>query len=323
MAKKNHRAFFLPLLYILYTDNWFTSFEQYKICFERGIEMVGTIKVNRGGIPDEFKKTKGERSVRGEFYTVSTQYNNKAVYFTKWMDKKAVHILHSIPTQRGSCKRLVKEEGRWTEKRFTRPTIISAYNKGMGGTDSGDQRIAAYRSTLKTRSWIPRIFSHFLNATVVNMYIATKHYYQADKGFVPSHLRFREIVIDQFFQSTIEQNLLVPGTKHEKTLSKAKWRKEKSRRTGQHFPVSLKKPPFSRKEGFKPRSMTGSSTRNYFRGNCIICNKYTSTKCEECGVYHFIIGEGEKMTCFRSFHTKEDIFDDDSVVVEMSSDCDD
>ena len=160
--------------YILYTDNWFTSFQQLQICNARGIEMVGTIKANRGGIPDTFKikGCKKQVRVRGEHVSKKTVYANKLVYFTCWLDKKPVQVLHTIPTAVGTCRRLVSQgEGNWTRKTFTRPTIINQYNKGMGGTDSGDQRIASYRSVLKTNSWIPRCFSHCLNSALVNLWI--------------------------------------------------------------------------------------------------------------------------------------------------------
>ena len=37
--------------HVLFTDNWYTSFEAARICTEQGIHVVGTIKANRIGLP--------------------------------------------------------------------------------------------------------------------------------------------------------------------------------------------------------------------------------------------------------------------------------
>ena len=66
------------------------------------------------------------------------------------------------------CTHMVKtaNDG-WQNQEYTRPTIIPIYNMGMGGTDSGDQRMEAYKPV----SWIPRVLSHFINAAIVNSFI--------------------------------------------------------------------------------------------------------------------------------------------------------
>ena len=34
----------------------------------------------------------------------------------------------------------------------------------MGGTDRFDQQLSYYKSTIKTKRWQPRIFTHFISA---------------------------------------------------------------------------------------------------------------------------------------------------------------
>ena len=117
--------------YILYTDNWFTSFGQLRILRKRGILFVGTIKSIRSGVP---KKTQGRprKWLRGEFCTRKALFNGSTVYYTEWQDKKPVKILHTFNTYKDTCTRQVRENGRWSRKQYTRPTIINLYNKGMG-----------------------------------------------------------------------------------------------------------------------------------------------------------------------------------------------
>ena len=165
--------------HILCTDNWFTSFQQLKTCLTYGLHMVGTVQKKRKGIPFSWKPAHGiqQKRERGEFLSLKTAYYvqeelNDEVYYTSWIDRKPVAILHTIQTKLGVCTRMVKTKNDgWQCKEYTRPTIILFYNYGMGGTDSGDQRLEAYRPELKTNSWIPRVMSHFINSAIVNCFI--------------------------------------------------------------------------------------------------------------------------------------------------------
>ena len=50
--------------HVLFTDNWYTSLQSVKICGERGIHSVGTIKANRKGLPLAPKKVSGVRTAQ-------------------------------------------------------------------------------------------------------------------------------------------------------------------------------------------------------------------------------------------------------------------
>ena len=54
------------------------------------------------------------------------------------------------------------------------PTLAMIYNSSMGGTDSFDQMLSYYRTTVKTKRWQTRIFTHFLMCAVVNAHILFK-----------------------------------------------------------------------------------------------------------------------------------------------------
>ena len=43
------------------------------------------------------------------------------VYYTSWMDRKPVAVLHTFPTKMGVCSRMVKTtNGGWGQKEYTR-----------------------------------------------------------------------------------------------------------------------------------------------------------------------------------------------------------
>jgi hypothetical protein len=127
--------------------------DQLEICFRRGIHFVGsTVQQNRRGIPFSFKTKHAhqrQQHVRGEYTTVKAGFYlsneiNDDIYCTAWLDRKPVSIHHMIPI------RMVKTNNDgWQRQEYVRPTIIPIYNHGMGGTDSGDQRMETYRPELK------------------------------------------------------------------------------------------------------------------------------------------------------------------------------
>ena len=96
-----------------------------------------------------------------------------------------------------------KNDG-WQRSEYTRPTIIPIYNQGMGGTDSGDQWLEAYRPELEKISWVPRVLTHFLNMAIVNSFI----WYSA--AFLErklSHYQFRERSIDDLVKAQQEKQV--------------------------------------------------------------------------------------------------------------------
>ena len=211
--------------HILFTDNWFTSFEQMKICMSYGIHMVGTVQKKRKGVPFSWKPAYGVQQVRnrGEFQSVQAIYYASEeliedVYYTSWMDRKPVALLHTFPTKMGKCTRMVKTKNNgWQRLEYTLPTIIPIYNQGMVGTDSGDLRLEAYRPELKTISWVPCGLTHFLNMAIVNSFIWYSAVFPERKL---SHYQFRERLIDDLVKAQLEKQVKEDANIFPRSLSK-------------------------------------------------------------------------------------------------------
>ena len=124
---------------------------------------------------------------------------------------------------------------------------------------------------------------------------------------------------NQFKRKTLEESILDSSKRHQKTQSKKAWNDDMFRRSGQQFGQIVQKPEEQRQEGTKKRKGNSTNTRNYFRGNCMMCNRYVSTKC----VYLCMISGGDDKTCFSTFHTDFNIFSTLSVNGESSSSSDD
>ena len=311
--------------YILCTDNWFTSFPQISTCLKFGIHMVGTVQKKRKGIPFSWKPPHGVQQTkqRGEFLSLQSVFYeseemNDEVYYTSWMDRKPVALLHTFPTKMGFCSRMVKTiNGGWERKEYTRPTIVPIYNHGMGGTDSGDQRLEAYRPELKTKSWVPRVLCHFLNSAIVNAFI---WYSKAFPQHPLTHYKFREILVDEMVDAQLEEMKAVTGKTFERSISKKRWSKEQSRKIGAHWPVQLRKPKGNRIEGLNPKNPINQRTRNWLRGGCMMCGRSVDTKCEQCRVWLCcVFKQNNQSTCFRDFHTLPNFDYQGSVMAEDGS----
>jgi len=316
--------------YCLYTDNWFGSFMQTHLMAQRGIETISTFKGGRIGVPGQFSKRKGTKLAkrnRGEGTTLRTVLLGKEVFFTNWMDRKPVNMIHTIPSFNDSCRRWVKKKvlckvGRSDRRGFFQPGVFKNYNKGMGAVDTIDQRLEAYRSSVKTRSWQTKMLCHFLNLIVVNLFLWTKHLYRNCKcgNCLPHyHLTFREGLCD----ALVKPWGISQGKKEEQErpqrLTKKHWERHYSRLTGLHIPIETRLPEDQRTVGKKRRG-DSTNTRNFIWKHCILCRTNTPVSCKQCKVYLCIKESANEWNCWEHFHTCRQLQDSEYIPSESGSD---
>ena len=115
------------------------------------------------------------------------------------------------------CTRMVKTKNDgWKRLQYTRPTIIPIYNRGLGGADSGDQRMEAYWPELKTFSWVPCVLTHFINLAILNSFI----WYSAafpERKLSPN--QFRERLVDDLVTSHLDKQVKEDGVIFPRSLS--------------------------------------------------------------------------------------------------------
>lgn len=179
--------------HILFLDNWYTGLPLLTWIIRTGSELIGTVKVNKEGLPaaGKMSKTGPNKKKRGEcqqsVHDIPGEVIPKA-YFTAWMDKKPVHILSTFGGGVGNCIRKVQDKTNqtWSKVTYSQPSLIKTYNAGMGGTDGFDQWLAMFRAKIKTTTWLPKVFLHILNITFVNSYIIYKDVESLGKKFTLS-----------------------------------------------------------------------------------------------------------------------------------------
>jgi hypothetical protein len=162
--------------HILYIDNWYTSIDLVELCMKWGIHVTGTVRINKKHLPKAalFPKTGRNQHARGDMRQLSAPLRDcmEKVYFIAWQDNKPVHFLTTFPAYATTVERHNRlANGQHVQNDIPQPTTTAFYNGGMGGTDGFDAFISHYKTTIKTMKWQPRIFTHFLHASVINAQI--------------------------------------------------------------------------------------------------------------------------------------------------------
>ncbi len=179
---------------ICYLDNYFTGLKLVSLLMLRRIHTVGTIRVNRvrsSTVSLFYSKTGPGKGTRGD---MKCHKISDGLYVTSWWDKKSVNMIHTFSNYRESIVRNERNKNTGAHDKIVlhRPCIIGMYNRGMGGTDSFDQHLSYYRTSVKTKRWPHTVYFHFMLCCVTNAWILHKLVHRssvhADNGSMQSFL---------------------------------------------------------------------------------------------------------------------------------------
>jgi hypothetical protein len=210
------------------------------------------------------------------------------------MDNKPVHMLSTFATFITSVERIVKS----TKRAFLGyasiiiPNVVKIYNKFMGGTDSFDQRLVYYKTRVRSKRWPVIIFTHFLEAAVVDSYILhrdSKKLVRGNQGY--NLLSFYEMLIDQLATPCLRKGGR-PGISIKESRQEDE---DKAKRyIGRH------------KIYFERRSAKESITRR----RCRVCHQQTQSGCKTCDVGLCVFSDrlssnADDDCCFDKYHDPE------------------
>lgn len=123
--------------------------------------MLGTIQVNRKGLPREVKSLAGREDLSYEvFYNETSPHISLHSYVvsTKSTGKRNVLILSTMHPYMG----VTKDDGK------KKPYLYKIYDFCKGGTDIVDQRITVYTVRIKNRRWTVIMICYLLDTSRVN-----------------------------------------------------------------------------------------------------------------------------------------------------------
>jgi len=163
--------------YVMFTDNFYTSGALAKSLRAKGTQLVGTIKLNRTGVPASLKENIKQFDKHAERGTMRYARDGPILY-VQWKDKRSVTVLSTIHSAVDSVNiiRNTKVDGQHVALEVKQPQCISDYNSCMGGVDVFDQHIAAYRSLRKSNKYWKSIAVDMLEVAVVNSYLLFNTY---------------------------------------------------------------------------------------------------------------------------------------------------
>lgn len=148
-------------------DNFFTSYKLMVMLLQNGIYSIGTVRVNRKGLPDMLKMN--DKLQRGEF-----MFSVKGpVAAVKWQDSKPVTVLSTATSPKDTTS-VTRKNKNGTKTIVSCPTAIQMYNALMGGVDLFDQLRERYAVGRRSLKWWHRIFYFLLDLAVVNSFIMMK-----------------------------------------------------------------------------------------------------------------------------------------------------
>ena len=156
--------------HVVFFDNFFTSHQLISDLKGKGIRACGTVRDNRTGKCPLLSKKEIQKKARGTYDFRS----DGEVLCVRWNDNCAVTVASNYFTVNPlhKAERRVRNE---SVKTVTQPHAVHMYNKGMGGVDVCDRKLAAYRPKLRNRKWWWNLFSHALNLALVAAYEFDRH----------------------------------------------------------------------------------------------------------------------------------------------------
>lgn len=138
---------------VVTADNFFSSIPLVQYLWKNGLMYVGTLRVNKTEIPQEFKPHR-----KREIFTTNYGYHDYLTLISYVPDKKKAVILLS------SKHHIVELDNDQAKK----PKIIRYYNKTKGGVDNFDKLIGTYSCRRKCLRWTLRFFMYMIDVYVHN-----------------------------------------------------------------------------------------------------------------------------------------------------------
>ncbi|KAJ8971209.1 hypothetical protein NQ314_000811 [Rhamnusium bicolor] len=172
------------------TDNWYTSLQLAERLLDRDTYLVGIMRSNRKGIPQDVAKAKLKVDE-----TIAME-NHKGVTVLNWRDKRNVLMLSTKYSNE------VVETTRKTGQLVNKPKMVMDYNKGNSAVDLSDQMAAYSRPLRKTVKWYRKLaIELILNTSMVNAYVL----YTEVTGNKNKIVEFRKKIVQYLYSKTEQE----------------------------------------------------------------------------------------------------------------------
>jgi hypothetical protein len=192
------------------------------------------------------------------------------------------------------------------------PSVIAQYNRGMGGTDLGDQKLSYYLNAMRRAKWQIRVFIHLFQMAALNAHILYRMHHRlkaSEKGYRYKH--FLEALIQQLCAHKLPECTSGKATPSSRSTSGKVTPSSRSKKRAASSPAS--KPRIikhQRQNSFKEAEINRLTAHHptLWKGNqrphCKDCKAKTSYSCSACKVGMCLISREEGgPTCWEKLHT--------------------
>lgn len=253
----------------LYCDNFYTGPILFADLYTCATYATGTCRSNRKEFPSEVVHENLQKG--GSIF----RYHGPLTA-CKWVDKRDVYVLSTL--MRSETEQVERRGGNGEKETVTKPTIVTDYNRHMGGVDLADQCMVYYAVGRKSMKWYKRIFWRLIEQTIVNAYILFKQI----RGINPKQYP------QKLFRMDLAHALTTAAIRNRIGQGRPSLAVNFVRLQGKHF----------------------GRIHEDRRGRCVVCaykrkgpyskkrkDKKTKNYCSKCSVF---LCHG---TCFQRFHT--------------------
>lgn len=263
-----------PSRYCIYFDNFFSSYNLFRILKQKGFFATGTIRENRTAkCPLQTISTmkKKEKAVFDFAFEEESE-----VMMVRWNDNSVVTVASNNGTIHplANAKRYNRKEKKNVS--VPQPNVMAQYNKYMGGVDLHDNAIANYRIRIRGKKWWWPLFTNLIDSAIVNSW---KIYNTANEEKM-SQLDFRSYLVMTLMKSEECSNASV-NTEETKKF-------HFGRPSNNFLPKEVR---------FDDVGHVIIEEENKARRRCRMCKSTTIYKCKKCNVHLH-------SNCFQSFHDK-------------------
>jgi DNA excision repair protein ERCC-6 len=255
--------------YVLYFDNFFTSFKLLQYLANKNVKATGTVRANRVENCPVISVDIMKKKDRGTYdYRLDKTSN---ILVTRWNDNSVVTMAstcHGIEPI-GNAKRWSKAHKKTID--ITQPHVIGQYNKSMGGVDRMDQNISCYRISIRSKKWWWALFAYLLDVAMQNAWLVYRKTKAAQIRPLDQLDFRREVCIVYYKQFNSERPCI-------------------GRPLGRPKALSTRVPLAIRHDGVNHFVVSSGTQRR-----CVVCQQKTRRQCEKCDV-------GLHLECSASFH---------------------
>ena len=189
------------------TDNYYTSVALADELWDNQFTLLGTLKRNSRGIPENAKQVTGREPSTTKFY-----FNGKLSVVSYCPKRNKVVLLLSTQHHDNAI-----------DKHSKKPDMIECYNSTKGTVDCNDQAIGYYSARRKTHRWTMRTFHFIIDAAALNAY---RLYRQAhNTSYLRENLGGRSTAWRRVFIEKLSEQLMTATRKSRFCeLQNSQWR---------------------------------------------------------------------------------------------------